>query len=347
MEPAAKPILFTLAKAGGAQATVIVQEREVAPVREAITSFTSERQAEEKAEIIPLDRQRASSATNHATESDAADTQDANEEAKKAVPLLMQYRIKELDGVKDEAERLKIEMNIRPDVASLDDYANRPVDGFGEALLRGMGWSEGKPIGLNNKGLVEPIEFKKRPGERLGLGAKPMATPDFNVKRKNRDETLAEAQDTLRGRGERSERSRDERSRDERSRDERSRDERKERQWIAANLSVRVVSKSFYDGKYFKEKGIVLDVPQPCIAKLRMPSGRVLDNVPQRYLETVIPVVGANVLIVGPTSTAPHYNQAGVLMAKDMEKQRGGVMIDDEIVSFSLDDICHVLEVEG
>ena len=36
--------------------------------------------------------------------------------------------------------------------SSVDDYDNVPVEAFGAAMLRGMGWEEGKPIGLTNKG---------------------------------------------------------------------------------------------------------------------------------------------------------------------------------------------------
>ena len=36
--------------------------------------------------------------------------------------------------------------------SSVDDYDNVPVEAFGAAMLRGMGWEEGKPIGLTNRG---------------------------------------------------------------------------------------------------------------------------------------------------------------------------------------------------
>lgn len=51
-------------------------------------------------------------------------------------------------------------------------YQDMPVEKFGEALLRGMGWEKGKPVGRNPKGSVEAREYVRRP-ERLGLGAKP------------------------------------------------------------------------------------------------------------------------------------------------------------------------------
>lgn len=36
-------------------------------------------------------------------------------------------------------------------VAGLDAYEAMPVEAFGEAMLRGMGWQEGKSVGKNAK----------------------------------------------------------------------------------------------------------------------------------------------------------------------------------------------------
>lgn len=71
-----------------------------------------------------------------------------------------------------ELQKLKADINSLPDETSLDAYENVPVEEFGEALLRGMGWEKGKPIGRNCKTVVVPIEHTKRVG-REGLGAVP------------------------------------------------------------------------------------------------------------------------------------------------------------------------------
>lgn len=70
---------------------------------------------------------------------------------------------KELQAFKEDLQDL-------PEQASLDDYATMPIEDFGAAMLRGMGWEEGKPVGRNSKGLVAAVEFVPR-GGRLGLGA--------------------------------------------------------------------------------------------------------------------------------------------------------------------------------
>ncbi|KAF2647345.1 hypothetical protein K491DRAFT_763728 [Lophiostoma macrostomum CBS 122681] len=58
-----------------------------------------------------------------------------------------------------------------PDAPSLDAYEATPIEGFGAALLRGMGWKDGEEIGRNKDNAVKPREIKRRPA-LLGIGAK-------------------------------------------------------------------------------------------------------------------------------------------------------------------------------
>jgi hypothetical protein len=44
-----------------------------------------------------------------------------------------------------------MDVRSRPDEATFEQYKEIPVDGYGPALLRGMGWKPGEPIGLTNK----------------------------------------------------------------------------------------------------------------------------------------------------------------------------------------------------
>ncbi|KAL2040071.1 hypothetical protein N7G274_006974 [Stereocaulon virgatum] len=75
----------------------------------------------------------------------------------------------------NEDDRFKADVASRPDVATLDDYAAMPVDSFGAALLRGMGWKDGEPVGKRRAGTTATPE-KHRIVERrpalLGIGAK-------------------------------------------------------------------------------------------------------------------------------------------------------------------------------
>ncbi|KAF9545326.1 hypothetical protein EC957_011080 [Mortierella hygrophila] len=65
----------------------------------------------------------------------------------------------------DEVESFQKNLEQLPDEASLEDYEKVPVEEFGAALLRGMGWK-----GDDNGS--DAIEYNRRPA-LLGLGAKP------------------------------------------------------------------------------------------------------------------------------------------------------------------------------
>lgn len=72
---------------------------------------------------------------------------------------------------KSEQQILREAVEELPEEASLDAYDSLPVEEFGAALLRGMGWTEGKGIG-RGKEVVKPVEYVRRVG-REGLGAIP------------------------------------------------------------------------------------------------------------------------------------------------------------------------------
>ncbi|XP_023233990.1 G-patch domain and KOW motifs-containing protein-like isoform X1 [Centruroides sculpturatus] len=81
------------------------------------------------------------------------------------IPLLIQNKIP--DGYETET---KMDVTLRPNDSTLTDYENVPVKEYGYALLRGMGWKPGYPIGDKNKKAVTPVEVVVRP-KGLGLGA--------------------------------------------------------------------------------------------------------------------------------------------------------------------------------
>lgn len=71
----------------------------------------------------------------------------------------------------DEDELFRFDVASRPDSAKLEDYIAVPVDEFGAALLRGLGWKDGDMIG-KHKGIVsKPRVVEQRPA-LLGIGAK-------------------------------------------------------------------------------------------------------------------------------------------------------------------------------
>ena len=74
----------------------------------------------------------------------------------------------------NEDDRFRADVKSRPDVASLEEYAAVPVEDFGAALLRGMGWKDGEAIGKRRAGMAAPKApiIKERRPALLGIGAK-------------------------------------------------------------------------------------------------------------------------------------------------------------------------------
>lgn len=87
----------------------------------------------------------------------------ADEDAAAALALLEEARM-------DDEARYRHDVARRAEPASEEAYETMPIEEFGRAMLRGMGWKEGE--GYNGKAAVEPIEYVPRP-QLLGLAATP------------------------------------------------------------------------------------------------------------------------------------------------------------------------------
>jgi len=74
------------------------------------------------------------------------------------------------------------DVNALPESATAADYARVPVEAFGAALLRGMGWKEGESVSRTRKGLPEPYLPNARPA-LLGIGAKEQEVYDDGSKK--------------------------------------------------------------------------------------------------------------------------------------------------------------------
>jgi hypothetical protein len=72
--------------------------------------------------------------------------------------------------VQTEEDAFLNDVHNAPDAPTLEAYEATPIEGFGAALLRGMGWKDGEEIGKNGVA-AKPKEIKRRPA-LLGIGAK-------------------------------------------------------------------------------------------------------------------------------------------------------------------------------
>jgi len=124
----------------------------------------------------------------------------------------------------------------------------------------------------------------------------------------------------------------------------RERDEppRSERTWVIPQIRVRIVTEKL-GRRYFKEKGVVVDVT-PKGSTVEMPASSsghrvVLDRVPERYLETALPKAGGRVVILTSSSGRDYLHSKGTLLERG--KGRGVVQLhsDKSILTLSLDDL--------
>jgi DNA/RNA-binding protein KIN17 len=84
--------------------------------------------------------------------------------------------------------------------------------------------------------------------------------------------------------------------------------------WLHPNIVVKVMNKELGRGEYYGQKGTIIDVEETYVAKIRLDSGTVL-KLDQEDLETVLPALGAHVLIVngayrGDTAVLHSLNKA-------------------------------------
>ena len=106
---------------------------------------------------------------------------------KKQQPLLQANLPPELLGINDDTERFKVDVALRPEDIGVKSaaYKQIPIEDFGAAMLRGMGWS-----GLTDqdeeisKKLMEPL-FSRDVHLGLGAKAKPLQLDDKNKFRNN------------------------------------------------------------------------------------------------------------------------------------------------------------------
>ncbi|XP_019963524.2 G-patch domain and KOW motifs-containing protein [Paralichthys olivaceus] len=359
------------------------------------------------------------------------------------IPLLMQNKVPE--GFEDGEH---VQVDLRPESSTEADYESIPVEAYGIAMLKGMGWKKGEGIGRTFKQDVKPIEHQLRP-KGLGLGAdrseikdleptKHKRPPKPGEEREKEEElvmgpggcvlvesgahkelygkiegvdpdnaravvklaiggktvTISQHAIKLVGRKEYDKYSKDlsrlsrahkekekerekERERQEekerRSNDDevkhkssekdRGKDDRKRkhressrdrekppvkearrppapRSWLQRDLKVRFIDKAFKGGRYYNSKMCVEDVLTPTTCVVRTEEGRLLDDVRQDMLETIVPKSENDSIMV---VLGEHRGQVGHILQRDKNKCRAIVQLDrnEKVFTLDYDSMCH------
>jgi hypothetical protein len=144
---------------------VVTEEMESPKVQYGLTILKKEERQENGAEEAAAPAEPMEDVKDSLTEEQRLE--------KKALDALVNGKSEDDDLViplRNEEETFQDDVRKAPDAPTLDQYEATPIEGFGAALLRGMGWKGGEAIGKNGVA-VKPREVKRRPA-LLGIGAK-------------------------------------------------------------------------------------------------------------------------------------------------------------------------------
>ncbi|CAB4035075.1 G patch domain and KOW motifs-containing [Paramuricea clavata] len=113
--------------------------------------------------------------------------------------------------------------------------------------------------------------------------------------------------------------------------------------WMAPLIRVRIISKSFKNGKYYHKKAVIQDVVSRTTCVCRTDEGRLLEDVPQSVLETVIPKVDPRLILF---VQGEHKGLVGEIVQTESSKQQAVIQIlrDKNVVKSHYDDICEYTE---
>ncbi|XP_029993707.1 G-patch domain and KOW motifs-containing protein [Sphaeramia orbicularis] len=362
------------------------------------------------------------------------------------IPLLMQNKVPE--GFED-GDHVKVDL--RPESSTEADYESVPVEAYGLAMLKGMGWKQGEGIGRTFKQDIKPIEHQLRP-KGLGLGADRSAIKDLEPNKHQRPPkpgeervkeeelvmgpggcvlvesgahkdlygkiegvdpdnarvmvklaiggktvTISQYAIKLVGRKEYDKYSKDlsrlskahkqkekEKEREKEKKDRQrhegrssgdevkhksserdsGREERKRKHressrdrdkpppkesrrppappsWLQRDLKVRFIDKAFKGGRYYNSKMRVEDVLTPSTCVCRTEEGRLLDDVKQNMLETIVPKHEDDSIMV---VLGDYRGQVGRILQRDKNKCRAMVQLDryeEKVFTLDYDSICH------
>jgi G patch domain and KOW motifs-containing protein len=117
---------------------------------------------------------------------------------------------------------------------------------------------------------------------------------------------------------------------------DRDRDRDREESWLRNGIRVKLITKKFGD-KFYLMKSSILDVYGLGLASVRLDDGKVIENVKQKYLETVLPAVGGTCVIL----RGKRLGQQAILLERKKELEQVVVQMQDDLDVYilSADDI--------
>jgi G patch domain/KOW motif-containing protein len=117
---------------------------------------------------------------------------------------------------------------------------------------------------------------------------------------------------------------------------------RKSLKWIMPGIMVRVVSKSFRDGRYYDKKLEVTDILDGYTFVAMDERGHTIDDLREKDVETVMPKLNALVKVV----SGDYKNSIGTLLERNKQKNQVHLQLVDtlEVVNCSQDDCAQYVD---
>jgi len=114
--------------------------------------------------------------------------------------------------------------------------------------------------------------------------------------------------------------------------------------WVRPQIRVRVISKKLGGGVYYNKKARVEDVvSQSAFVVVMEEGGRLVEDVHEDDVETVVPKIGGRVMIL--SSSQDHRGEIGKILEKSTKKATAFVQLegDLDIVQIGFDDIAEYM----
>ena len=219
----------------------------------------------------------------------------------------------EVDGMDDEAARVFVRMAVGGKVVSVSENAVKVV-----------GKKEYKKYSkVINKDMYEEYKVKQESRQE-----------EWDKGRSERDRNGSSSKRRSRSR------SRSPEKKKSKYRDEDYEERKVDYRWVRPYLKVRFIDERYKKGRYYKEKVIVDDVVALNNVTVRTDSGRVLEEIHPKQLETIVPKGDFGIVMIVSGSSR---GKLGEILRRDKSKCVAAVQLlpdKDEVLKLDFDDIC-------
>jgi len=105
---------------------------------------------------------------------------------------------------------------------------------------------------------------------------------------------------------------------------------------LIPGIVVKVQNKKVGDGAFYGKKGIVTEVNDLYVGVIKMLDTNHKLKIDQAHLETVIPSIGSEVVIIN----GQYRGEVGILEGINVDKYKAVVRVNDSTVEKDYEDVC-------